>query len=109
MYAVEKYKNSQCLSEREYSKCEYLIVCPFIHQDEIENYSGDTNVFKMYSKMIKKNINQIQSEIENLEKIKKMHSCSNCNQLMKKEYYLSKPCLHLICKNCFLKKVIFFI
>ena len=105
LYCTEKYKTSDCINEKQGNICDYLIVCPFLHTDEKNNYTGDTNVFKVYSRMIKKNINRFKLEIENLEKIKKMHSCAFCEKLMKKEYYMCNPCKHLICKNCFLKKV----
>ena len=105
LYSTEKYKTNECINEKQGFKCDFLFTCPYLHKDEKNDSTGDTKVFQCYNHKIKKNIKMVQLEIENFEKIKKMHSCAFCEKLIKKEYYLCKPCKHLICKDCFLKKV----
>ena len=100
MYSREKFKKLECINEKNNKKCEYLMICPYFHKEDEKMQIGESRIFSYYNEKIKMNLQMIKTDITLLKQIKNMHSCISCKNFLTRNYIVSYPCGHIVCKEC---------
>ena len=108
MYSKEFFRTKPCVNEKRGKKCEYLVICPFRHADDIVDFEDkmcySKTTLDFITNSIKFNTDKILDNIKTLQTVVDFHLCNQCDGELKKSYNIVKCCVKVLCNECANKK-----